>query len=108
MAKHSSLVLLVLAACGGKTEPPPAPPRPTAVAVRTQPSEQEHHAEIVAEHRKIEEQQQDAFALACTEEAPHAKRCKPSCYEFVSVVLCAGLLFVCVVVFLCLVCLVGV
>lgn len=81
MANRSSLVLLVLAACGGKTEPPPAPPRPAAVAVRTQPSEQEHHAEIVAEHRKIEEQQQDAFALACTEEAPHAKRCKPSCYE---------------------------
>jgi hypothetical protein len=77
---YALVYAMACAACGGKSEPPP-PPRPAVVAVRTQPSAEVQHDEIVASHRKIESEQQDALALACTEEAPHDKRCKPSCYE---------------------------
>lgn len=83
MATRWSYAFLVLVACGGKSPPPPPPPAPppAPVAVRVQPSAEAQHDEIVAEHRKIETEQQDAFAIACTEEAPHDKRCKPGCYE---------------------------
>jgi hypothetical protein len=82
MATRSSYAFLVLIACGGKNAPPPAPPpQPPAVAVRSQPSAEQKHEEIVAEHRKIESEQQDAFAIACSEDPPHDKRCKPGCYE---------------------------
>jgi len=67
-------VVLVLAACGSSQPPPP--PAPVVVA---------HHEEapkrdIVAEHRKLEAQQQDALAASC-DAAPGTKpRCQPSCY----------------------------
>jgi len=76
-----ALVVVVVVACGGKTEPPPPPPRPAAVTVQQPPPAERQHDEIVAEHRKIESEQQDALALACSDEAAHDKRCKPSCYE---------------------------
>jgi hypothetical protein len=82
MSIRSSFAVVLFAACGGNSPPPPPPPSPAApVVVRAQPSAEAKHDEIVAEHRKIESEQQDAFALACTEDAPHAKRCKPGCYE---------------------------
>jgi len=90
MARFPTCTLVLLVACGGKTPPPPPPQQPAPVAIRAQPSAEEHHAEIVAEHRKIEEEQQDAFALACTAEPPHDKRCKPSCYEPAAADLRAG------------------
>ncbi|MEO6777241.1 MAG: hypothetical protein ABI467_30210 [Kofleriaceae bacterium] len=73
-----SYAVVFLVACGGKSTPPP--PAPAIVAIRPPPSGQEHHDEIVAAHRKLESEQQDALALTCTEGTPHAKRCKPSCY----------------------------
>lgn len=70
--------LLLLAACGGsQPAPPPPPPPPVAVV---------HHDEapgrdaIVAEHRRLEEQQQDALAATCDGPQGAHPRCQPSCY----------------------------
>ncbi len=81
----------LLVACGGSSSSPP-PARPAA-AVPADPSEadlqaqhdREEHAkrdEIVAAHRKIEEQQQDALAASCDDPQHHDAhaRCQPSCY----------------------------
>lgn len=78
MATSLSYLLVFLVGCGAKSEPPP---RAAPVIVHKPPSDKDKHEAIVASHRKIESEQQDALALACTEDAPHDKRCKPSCYE---------------------------
>ncbi|MEO8846176.1 MAG: hypothetical protein ABI591_04860 [Kofleriaceae bacterium] len=78
MATSLSYALVLLVGCGAKSAPPP-PPRAATVVVQP-PSDEAKHDEIVASHRKIESEQQDALALACTGDAPHDKRCKPSCY----------------------------
>ncbi len=80
------VLLSTLIACGGGS---PAA-RPTTAPPATEPTappkvSQEDPAkrdEIVAAHRKIEEEQQDALALTCTEqERKNVKpRCLPSCY----------------------------
>ena len=76
-----------LAACGGGrpvAAPPAAPPGPSAAELRAQHEReaQAHHDEIVAAHRKLEDEQQTALAATCTEPAPHPAhdRCLPSCY----------------------------
>jgi hypothetical protein len=79
MATSLTYALVFLVGCGAKSEPP-APP-PLVPVVVHKPSDEDKHDEIVASHRKIESEQQDALALACTEDVPHDKRCKPSCYE---------------------------
>lgn len=71
----------MLAACGSSAPPPPKPvepPPPKRVAV----TEQVKHDEIVAAHRKIEVEQQDALGQTCdakvaTNDHP---RCLPGCY----------------------------
>ncbi|HEY0254633.1 MAG TPA: hypothetical protein VGC41_24065 [Kofleriaceae bacterium] len=68
-------VVVVVAACGSKA-PPPKPPPPVVVTKKPPPDRDE----IVAAHRKLELEQQDALALACTEPAPHPQRCTPNCY----------------------------
>jgi len=70
-------MLLVLVACGSKQpvrEAPPPPPPPRAPAVDP------HHDELVAEHRKIEDQQQSALAATCEDKTQKHERCLPSCY----------------------------
>src|SRR5438105_1669094 len=88
-------LVLGLAACGSSTSAPSAPTTPApATAKPTGPSEaelqaqhdqqdQSKHDEVVAAHRKIEEQQQDALGATCTEPEPRQKheRCLPSCYS---------------------------
>jgi hypothetical protein len=79
--------LCTLVACGGgspkvqQTPPPPAtitPPAPTK-AVEEDTAK---HDEIIAAHRKIEEEQQTALALTCSEADRKTvkPRCLPSCY----------------------------
>jgi len=74
----------VLVACGSSHAPAPAPvPARTAPAGPSEAErERAHHDEVVASHRKIEEEQQDALGASCSEPAPHDKhpRCMPSCY----------------------------
>ncbi len=77
------MVFVVLGACGS-TSAPPKPPAPAPVAVRPARvvDERARRDEIVAAHRVIEEQQQDALAVTCDQPASrdaHA-RCLPSCY----------------------------
>ncbi len=77
---------VMLAGCGGGNTPPPpvAPVAPTPVppdapAAIDEAAERE---KIVAAHRKLEEQQQEALAAACEDKDPKAnhQRCEPSCY----------------------------
>jgi hypothetical protein len=68
-------VLVLLAACGG-SQPAPPPPAPAAVVAH----EQAPKRDVVAEHRKLEEQQQDALAASCDGPQGKAPRCQPSCY----------------------------
>lgn len=75
--------LVVVAACGSSPKPPPPAPAPAQPSgPSAEEREKAHHDEIVASHRKIEEEQQDALALSCSEPPPHDKhpRCMPSCY----------------------------
>lgn len=65
-------VLVLLAACGGSQPAPPPPP----VVVHPQAPKRD----IVAEHRKLEEQQQEALAASCDGAQGKAPRCQPSCY----------------------------
>ena len=81
MATSLTYALVFLVGCGAKSEPPAPPPRAAPMVVHKAPSDEDKHEEIVASHRKIESEQQDALALACADDAPHDKRCKPSCYE---------------------------
>jgi hypothetical protein len=74
---------LAIVACG--SPPAPAkPPPPVAVAPAPAPvvDERAKHDELVAAHRVIESQQQDALAATCDEPAHHDthERCLPSCY----------------------------
>jgi hypothetical protein len=67
-------MLVLLAACGGSQPavPPPAP----APVVHEQPPVRD----VVAEHHKLEEQQQDALAASCEGPQGAHPRCQPSCY----------------------------
>jgi hypothetical protein len=80
------LLVAMLTACGS-SKPSPAPPAPVVAAnlEPDAPSERDedmHRAELVASHRKLEEEQQSALALTCSEPVPHDPhpRCFPSCY----------------------------
>ena len=74
-------LVVVLAACGSSRPAPPAAPAAPAGPSQAE-RERVHHDEVVASHRKLEEQQQDALGATCSEPAPHDKhpRCLPSCY----------------------------
>jgi hypothetical protein len=86
-------VVCVLAGCGqGTAQTTPAtttaatsaPTGPSAAELRAQ-REQEERAEreaIVASHRKLEHEAQDALAMTCEEPEPRTEhqRCLPSCY----------------------------
>jgi hypothetical protein len=85
------LVCSLVAACGSKPSPPPTTPierttpaGPSAeeLQARHDQDEQAKREQIVAAHRKIEEEQQDALAVTCSEPEPPDKhaRCLPSCY----------------------------
>jgi hypothetical protein len=65
-------VIVMLAACGGSQ---PAPPPAPAVAPVHAPAR-----DLVAEHRKLEAQQQDALAATCDGPQGGHPRCQPSCY----------------------------
>jgi hypothetical protein len=79
---------LALIACGGSSAPKPTPAVIVTPAITTSDPdadkrrEQAKHDDIVASHRKLEEEQQSALALGCTEPKNHEKheRCLPSCY----------------------------
>ncbi|MGE5186140.1 MAG: hypothetical protein ACM31C_28990 [Acidobacteriota bacterium] len=84
-------MLGLMAACGsGSSSPPPAHPAAVAPAGASDAELQAQHDrearakhdEIVAAHRKIEEQQQDALAASCDDAQHHEAhaRCQPSCY----------------------------
>ena len=85
-----ALLLFAVAACG--SSPAPATTQTTqtvSTADQTQQREREQERvrreHLVAEHRKIEEQQQDALGATCTEGKPGEptsahERCLPSCY----------------------------
>jgi len=75
----------VIAACGPSSPParPPAPiPTPRVDAPPAEPDEQARHDELAAAHRKLEEEQQQAYAATCDEPEPRVARprCLPSCY----------------------------
>ena len=81
-------VCCALAACGGgRPVAPPvaAPAGPSAAELRARHDREERarRDEIVAAHRKLEDEQQTALAATCTEPAPHPahERCQPSCYS---------------------------
>jgi hypothetical protein len=86
-----SLLVLALVACGSSPPPPPKPVEPVVeqpkgpsdeeLAAQHARQEQQKHDEIVAAHREIESEQQDALALTCAKGDPPAQpRCLPSCY----------------------------
>lgn len=90
-----ALVLLAVAACGSSSPPPATTQTSQTVSAagqeRAQQQQREREQErirrdhLVAEHRKIEEQQQDALGATCTEGKPGEptsshERCLPSCY----------------------------
>jgi hypothetical protein len=66
-------VVLLLVACGG-SQPPPPPPAPAVAHVEAP------KRDVVAEHRKLEAQQQDALAATCDGPQGAHPRCEPSCY----------------------------
>ncbi|MFT3694094.1 MAG: hypothetical protein QM831_13200 [Kofleriaceae bacterium] len=71
--------LVVVTACGSSQPPKPkSEPPPPPVVKKAEPNRDE----IVAAHRKLEVEQQDALALSCTEPDPHEPhaRCTPTCY----------------------------
>lgn len=68
-------VLVLFAACGGGQ--PPAPP-PARIIPRVEAHVPDR--DVVAEHRKLEEQQQDALAASCDGPQGTHPRCEPSCY----------------------------
>ena len=77
----SSVLLAV--ACGGSPPPPPpkpAPPPPAPAPVEHVDQEQQKRDEIVAAHRKIEEEQQTALAASCDDPKGKHERCITSCY----------------------------
>jgi hypothetical protein len=79
-----ALLCLACAACGSTTAPTKAPP--PVVEQAKPPLAVDDHArrdEIVAAHRKLEEEEQDALGASCTEPEPreHHDRCLPSCYS---------------------------
>jgi hypothetical protein len=82
---RAMVVAGALAGCGGTPPPPPPPPvTPPAAVPDAAPAVDEaaQRAQIVAAHRKLEEQEQTALAAACTDpdvKANH-QRCEPSCY----------------------------
>jgi hypothetical protein len=81
--------LIIAAACGGSSGEAPreSPATPTA---RKGPSdaelaaqrEHEHHEEIAAAHRKLEDAQQEALSASCPDPKPASahERCLPGCY----------------------------
>jgi hypothetical protein len=78
---------IVLAACGGGTPAAPPPPRTTSAPVDAGPTaeqlaaqEQAKHDEIVAAHRKLEAEEQEALAATCSDPKGNHQRCEPSCY----------------------------
>jgi hypothetical protein len=79
-------IAAVLTSACGSAGAPTTPPKPesTAVATREKSAEEEQaeHDQIVASHRKIEEEQQDALASTCDEKGVHDdhQRCLPTCY----------------------------
>ena len=75
--------MIALVACGSKQPAEPAaPPPPPPAHVDRARQEREQHDQLAAEHRKIEEEQQDALAATCDDKAGADKhaRCLPSCY----------------------------
>jgi hypothetical protein len=84
-----ALVVTAMLACSGGSAPAP-PPRTAPVApveeapVDAPPAidEAAQREQIVAAHRKLEEEQQTALAAACDDHDPKAnhQRCQPSCY----------------------------
>jgi hypothetical protein len=80
-------LLCTLVACGGgspSVKPTPAKPTTTTTPTPTNAVEEDtaKRDEIVAAHRKIEEEQQEALALTCSEADRKTvkPRCLPSCY----------------------------
>src|SRR5205814_9659714 len=79
---------LALVACGGGTPVAPAPPHTTTAPVvdagptpeQLAAQEQAKHDEIVAAHRKLEAEEQDALAATCSDPKGNHQRCEPSCY----------------------------
>lgn len=77
------LVIGLVAACGGSTAPAPKPvvvEAPPAPAQDPHDREQREHDEVVAAHRKLEDEQQTALAATCTDTTAKHERCTPSCY----------------------------
>jgi len=88
-----ALAMIVLAACGASSTET-APPTTTAdppVATRTigpnqaelaSLRERQHHDEIAAAHRKLEDEQQETLSASCEDPKPASthERCLPSCY----------------------------
>lgn len=90
-----AILLIVVAACGGSSG---ETPRQTSTPVstdtpRTTPTgpsdaeiaaqrEHEHHEELAAAHRKLEDAQQEALSASCPDPKPASahERCLPSCY----------------------------
>lgn len=70
--------LVAAATACGSSAPKPAPEPPPVAVKKADPSREE----IVAAHRKLEVEQQEALALTCTEPGGRAARprCTPTCY----------------------------
>lgn len=75
----AALACTILAACGSTSAPPPVAPDPRP-APSPRVDEHARREEIVAAHRVLEEEQQDAFAASCADPVGAHARCVPSCY----------------------------
>ena len=75
-------LVLLLVACGSSSPPPPKPAPEVVAPKKVVADDRAKHDEIVAAHRKIEEEQQDALGQTCDAKVPtnDHPRCTPSCY----------------------------